>query len=143
MLPWILERSSIVGSMVIAVQSQLSRERRLVILQASPHQHEVLLECGRACWLVLNLPYEFAQAASIHQSLENIIHARLGLVCQQEVGLELTLLKIRSETIEALGARKADTVIPNRGELRHLADHCVDQCIDAVSIEVAGEQQIV
>src|SRR5258707_2609317 len=93
MLPWILERSSIVGSMVIAMQSQISRERRLIILQASPHQHEVLLECGRAWRLVLNLPYEFAQAASIHQSLENIIHARLGLVCQQQVGLELTLLK--------------------------------------------------
>jgi hypothetical protein len=45
--------------MVIAMQSQVSRERRLIILQASPHQHEISLECGRAWWLVLNLPYEF------------------------------------------------------------------------------------
>src|SRR2546427_11589896 len=143
MLPWILERASIVESMVIAMQSQFSRQRRLIILQASPHQHEVSLECGRAWRLVLKLPYEFTQAASIHQSLENIIHARLGLVYQQEVGLNLTLLKIRSESIEALGARKANTVIPNRCDLRHLAHHSVDQCIDVVSIEVAGEQQIV
>src|ERR1700694_2395505 len=143
MLPWILERSSIVGSVVIAMQSQLSGERRLIIVQASPHQREVSLECGRAWRLLLNLPYEFTQAASVHQSLENIIHARLGLVYQQKVGRKLTLLKIRSESIEALDARKANAVIPNRCYLRHLVDHCVDQRIDAVSIEVAGEQQIV
>jgi len=48
----------IVGSMVIAMQSQVSRERRLIILQL-PSAMKISLECGRAWWLVLNLPYEF------------------------------------------------------------------------------------
>ena len=100
--------------MVIAMQSQFSGERRLISLQASPHQREVSPECGRVSRLALNLPYEFTKAVSVHQSHENIIHARLGLVCQQQVGLKLTLLKIRSESIEALGARKANAMIPNR-----------------------------
>jgi hypothetical protein len=91
---------------------QVSGERP-VILEASPHPPEASLEYGRGSRLVLNLPYEFSKATAVNQSHENIIHARSRLIRQKQVGLELTLFEIRSEPIEALGARKANAVIPN------------------------------
>src|ERR1700676_3361474 len=143
MLPWILERSSIAGFTVFAMESQVSGER-FFILEASPHPPEASLEHGRVSRLALTLSYEFATAASARQSHENIIHARVGLVCQQQVGRKLTLFKIRGESIAALDARKVNAVVPNGCYMcPHVADHGMDQGIDAVSIEVADEQQIV
>jgi hypothetical protein len=95
--------------MVISMQSQISRERRLIILQASPHQHEVLLECGRACWLVLNLPYEFAQAASIHQSLENIIHETFVTESQKITALYGDLAKQSYKPFGGFAAKMTST----------------------------------
>src|SRR6185437_2661309 len=137
-----LERSSIAGLTFIATWSQLSRARHLR-LQGSPHLQEVALELCRIWRPALNLFYEIAQAAAGYQSLENVAYARLGLVSQKKVGRELALFKICRELIAAPDARKANAVIPNGGYLvRNILDHCLDQSINASSIEVAHEQQI-
>ena len=104
---------------------------------------EAAFEYRRVSRLALNLLYEIAQAAPARQSHKNVVYARLGLVCQKEVGRELALFKICSKSIAAPDARKANAVIPNGGYLmRNILDHCVHQSIDAASIEVAHEQQI-
>src|SRR5258707_7536360 len=103
MLPWMFERSSMVRFLVIAMPSQVSGERP-VILEASPHPPEASLEYGRGSRLALNLPYELSKATAVNQSHENIIHARSGLIRPKQGCLELTLLPIRPQPIQALGA---------------------------------------
>jgi hypothetical protein len=102
----------------IATWSQLSRAR-WINLQASPHPLEAAFEYRRVSRLALNLLYELAQAAPARQSHKNVVYARLGLVCQKEVGRELALFKICSKSIAAPDARKANAVIPNGGYQYH------------------------